>query len=507
MMILLWVLLGVVLLAGIAFYLIWRTADPTTIPVSYFKWYVKREDWKTIDQEKMDTKEKFLIVGAGFCGLGVGGALVRHGIPFDMVEADDHVGGNWYHGVYGTVHIISSRLTTEYKDFPMPTSYPDFPSSHQVLKYLKDYCAHYDLDRRISLKTEVEKVDPELDPNTKNHTGNWIVKFANNDQPRIYKGVIIATGHHWSRRMPNYPGQSEFTGKIIHSKDYKSPEIFQTYRHVLVVGGGNSACDISVEAARCTKNPSHVSHRRGYWFLPRTFMGVPLVELIYPWMPIWFQRFIIVTLYRILIGNNSKYGLQEPDHKVFQHHPTINSDLLNFIKLGRIIPHPDIKEFSGNVIKFVDGTQLPNEKDEQQKDNIDLVVFATGYNIDIPMVDKDILQPEDGVPQLIFGLIPRKHKNLYVFGTGQVRYGAGSMISLGADMLGDMIKVQQKVKRSMAEILMAMGVAKVSKRGQKSADVLVDPHALCLQVKQAKWMLSKMEFIEKVLVMFGRLKG
>lgn len=75
-----------------------------------------------------DRRGEHAIIGAGFCGLGVAAAFKRHGIPFRVFERSDAVGGNWYHGVYDSAHIISSRKTTEYRDFPMPASYPDFPS-------------------------------------------------------------------------------------------------------------------------------------------------------------------------------------------------------------------------------------------------------------------------------------------------------------------------------------------------------------------------------------------
>jgi cation diffusion facilitator CzcD-associated flavoprotein CzcO len=56
------------------------------------------------------------LIGAGPVGLGMAKALVEHKIPYEQLEADDQLGGNWYHGVYDTVHIISTRKTTEYAD-------------------------------------------------------------------------------------------------------------------------------------------------------------------------------------------------------------------------------------------------------------------------------------------------------------------------------------------------------------------------------------------------------
>ena len=124
---------------------------------------------------------------------------------------------------------------------------------------------------------------------------------------------------------------------------------------MLVIGGGNSACDINVEAAKYAET-THCSMRRGYWFLPRTICGVPLgilanpshfvVEITRPWMPLWMQRTLIKLSLFFIIGSYESYGLQKPDHKIFEQHPTINTEILNYLKLGKISPHPGI--FSPN---------------------------------------------------------------------------------------------------------------------------------------------------------------
>lgn len=84
----------------------------------------------TDDWSKVPTEEKYCLIGAGFVGLGIAGALRRARVPFDCLEAgavsarmgltaaDDQIGGNWYHGVYETVHIISSKNTTEVPKSP-----------------------------------------------------------------------------------------------------------------------------------------------------------------------------------------------------------------------------------------------------------------------------------------------------------------------------------------------------------------------------------------------------
>jgi cation diffusion facilitator CzcD-associated flavoprotein CzcO len=101
-----------------------------------------------------------LIIGAGPVGLAQGKALKENKIPYDHVEADDRVGGNWRHGVYDSAHILSSRKTTEYSDFPMPADYPDFPSRRQMLEYLESYADHFDLRGQIRFNTKVTYARP-----------------------------------------------------------------------------------------------------------------------------------------------------------------------------------------------------------------------------------------------------------------------------------------------------------------------------------------------------------
>lgn len=53
-------------------------------------------------------------------------------------------------------------------------------------------------------------------------------------EKRLYKGIISCIGHHWDKRIPKYPGQEGFKGKILHSKDYKDPSLFVGSQIVLL---------------------------------------------------------------------------------------------------------------------------------------------------------------------------------------------------------------------------------------------------------------------------------
>jgi cation diffusion facilitator CzcD-associated flavoprotein CzcO len=416
-------------------------------------------------------EHKHAIIGAGFCGLGMAAAMKRHGIPFDVFEADDEVGGNWYHGVYENVHIISSRRTTEYKDFPMPADWPDFPSAGQMLSYLKSYAEHHGLRPHIAFRTAVARVAPA---STSSGDDRWEVTLASGER-RVYGGVVVANGHHWDRRMPRYPGT--FAGQMMHSKDYKTPDLLVGKR-VLVIGGGNSACDIAVEAARFAAT-AHISLRRGYWFLPKTVMGKPLAEFMQPWMPVWFQRVLLKGLLRVIVGRYEDYGLQHPDHQPFEHHPTVNTELLHYVRHGRVVPHPDIARLHGDSVEFVDGSRQP----------FDLIIAATGYNVSFPFLSPEVVKWQGGMPQIIGGAVVPDYKNLYFFGLGQPRSGAGPLISEGADLLCLMMKTQPRLRHPIGALLERLG-----QRPPRS--YLVDPNFVLRRIRTGKRFVPRLPRLE-----------
>ena len=179
-----------------------------------------------------DYSDKFLIIGAGPCGLGIAESSQGSRDRIRSSRSRRRGRGNWFHGVYDSAHIISSRKTTEYADFPMPPDYPDFPSRRQMADYYKIYTDTFNLREQILFNTKIvmclprddEKWEVELvrtacvngRANAENSQGNLIT------EKRIYKGVIVANGHHWDRRFPEYEG--EFSGEWLHSKDFKTAE-------------------------------------------------------------------------------------------------------------------------------------------------------------------------------------------------------------------------------------------------------------------------------------------
>jgi cation diffusion facilitator CzcD-associated flavoprotein CzcO len=418
----------------------------------------------------MDDKAKFAIVGAGPVGLAIAKALKQHNIPYVEFEADSELGGNWLHGVYETAHIISSRKTTEYADYPMPVDYPDFPSAQQMLSYLQSFAQTFDLRPNIEFNSKVTSVTPREDE-------LWNVQLNGKDW-RVFKGVVVCNGHHWDRRFPDYPGK--FDGEFIHSKDYKSPTQLIN-KKVLVIGGGNSACDIASEAAR-VGSLCAISIRRGYWFLPKTIFGIPLAEAPIGWMPISMQRTLLKAILRVVVGDYGQYGLPKPDHQIFEKHPTINSEILHYLKHGRIKAYPDIAKFDGKRVVFVDG----------RSEIFDTVVCATGFHVSFPFLPKGLVPVKNHVAQVYGGCALPDAKNLYVVGTGQPRYGFGPLVTPASELVAKIIELQDKMVLPVGRVLKEVG-------DSPPATCLIDPHAAMRELNRANKAIHLILFAEKRL--------
>ncbi len=340
----------------------------------------------------------------------------------DILEREDQLGGNWNYNkpcarVYRSTRMISSKSFTQFPDFPFPSHYPDYPHHAQVLEYLQAYAAHFGIDRQIEFSTSVERISPESTSASASPAPHWRVTLASG-QTRRYGGVVVANGHNWSPKFPKYEG--EFSGQVMHSADYRTPDALAAKR-VLVVGGGNSGCDIACEAAQHAAATFH-STRRGYWYIPKYLFGRPsdrmVDKLLKAGVPLSMRRGIIRTALRLAVGSPQRFGLPKPDHKLFETHPIVNTLLLYYVQHGAIAPKPEILRLDGKTVHFTDGTAQ----------EVDLIVYATGYNIVFPFIDTALLNWQDGRPRLAYNVFHPAFDNLFVIGLIQPDSGQFGLV-------------------------------------------------------------------------------
>ncbi|MDT4938103.1 MAG: hypothetical protein QOG80_1774 [Pseudonocardiales bacterium] len=361
--------------------------------------------------------DRVCVIGAGSSGIAACQVLQSRGISFDCLESGSEVGGNWRYlndngmsSAYRSLHINTSRQIMEYKSFPMSDEYPTYPNHVQIAHYFDTYVDHFGFRDKIQFRTEVTQVSPAAG-------GGWDVTSRGRDSgetvTRTYGAVLVANGHHWDARWPEpeFPGAGSFTGLQTHSHDYKTFDGYEGKR-VLVLGIGNSACDIAVETSKVADR-TFLAMRRGAHVLPKYVFGIPTDHLTtspFARAPFfWMRRLGLSAIIRMSRGRVTKYGLPEPDHKLLSAHPTISDDLLTRLGHGDITVKPNLDHIDGDTVHFVDGTA----------ERIDTIVWCTGYKITFPFLDEKLLAAHDNEISLYHRVVDARHAGLYFIGLVQ----------------------------------------------------------------------------------------
>ena len=354
-----------------------------------------------------DTTQQIALIGAGPCGLAAARAFSRHGITFQGFEAHTDVGGLWNIGnprstVYASAHLISSKRTTEFQEFPMPEGTADYPSHRELLQYFKAYAEHFDLKRHYRFGVRVTRIEPVSDaPDTL-----WRVSLdVGNGQHETheYKGVVIANGILAEPNSPQWPGT--FSGQLVHTSAYKKAEQFKGQR-VLIVGAGNSGCDIAVDAVHHAQSVD-ISVRRGYYFVPKYIFGQPADTVGGKTkLPRWLKQKVDTALLKWFTGDPVRFGFPKPDYRMYESHPIVNSLILHHIGHGDVKVRPDVARLDGHTVHFKDGSQA----------DYDLVMTATGYKLHYPFIDNAWLNWQGMAPQLYLNIFAPRFDRLAVLG-------------------------------------------------------------------------------------------
>ncbi len=376
----------------------------------------------------MIAHEPVCVIGAGPGGLVMAAALKARGIPFEIVDAGRQPGGIWdidrdETPMYESAHFISSRRLSGLPGFPMPESYPDYPKHDRILDYLRAFARHHDLERHITFGVRVESASCR-------DQGGWQIALSSGEQ-RQARALCVATGTTWFPRVPVVPGH--FDGEVYHSFFYRSPREFEGKR-VLIVGGGNSAADIACDAARHA-SAAFISLRRGYHFIPKFIFGQPSDVFAHsgPHLPRWLEERVFGFLInRILVGNLTRYGLPKPDHAILRSHPILNTQILHHLGHGDIAVRKDVAALDGKTVRFVDGSS----------EEIDLIVWATGYDKPFPFLRDEDLDRTGDVADLYLNVFHRRHADLFFIGLFETDGAAYSLDGAQARLVASYLDPQ-----------------------------------------------------------------
>jgi dimethylaniline monooxygenase (N-oxide forming) len=325
-------------------------------------------------------RKRVAIIGAGASGVVTAKTLLQQGLDVTVYEAGSSIGGLWVYEndngasvAYKNLYILTPKRYTQWRDFPMDDATPEYARHTDMARYLQQYADFFGVTPHIRFRERVREVTPQ--------GAEWQVTTENGDA-QTYDSVVVATGHFHRSRSPK--SLDRFTGEKLHSSQYREP-IQANNKRVLVIGLGNSACDVAADVSWVAER-TVVSARTPVFSGPRWLFGHATLDIFHrfqgPGAPKAWLGKLSKTLVRLYWGDLSRWGIKEPSKGA---HGVAHEFLLPILKYGRIILRPDITAIDGKMVSFADGTT----------EEFDLVIAATGYELDFPFLGDLIrLNPE-----------------------------------------------------------------------------------------------------------------
>ncbi len=372
---------------------------------------------------------KIAVIGAGASGIGVGRALERAGMDFEILEQTGRVGGNWQPDgpaskMYRSAHLINSKKNTEFADQPMPKDYPAYPRNDRFYSYL---CSVADKSNLLDRIRPVKVVQMKPDQN------GWRLFFDDGGDAH-YDFVVVCNGLLGAPQSPAIARNVAIEN--FHANDYKSPERLRDKR-VLVVGGGNSGCDIAVDATQTARSVFH-STRRGYHYMPKFVDGRPTQEWLMEESPKYADAAAywahVQSTFKLAGFRGEDFGLPPPDHPIEACHPIMNSQILFHIGHGDIAPKPDIARIDGDRVYFQDGSS----------EIVDVIIWATGYRVNLPFLSTQTFNWQEELSSAFLRIVPWQFNNLLFVGFLNSPSGIGNLVNTMARFVVNYISAKER---------------------------------------------------------------
>uniref|UniRef100_A0A8C9DJR4 Flavin-containing monooxygenase n=1 Tax=Prolemur simus TaxID=1328070 RepID=A0A8C9DJR4_PROSS len=345
-------------------------------------------------------RKRIAVIGARASGLGAIKSCLEEGLEPTCFERSNDIGGLWRYeeptesgraSVYKSATSNTSKEMTAYSDFPFPGHLPNYLHNSRIMEYLRMYAQHFHLMKYIQFLVCSVKRRAEF-----SCTGQWdvVVEAEGKQESHVFDGVMVCSGLYTHPSLPlrDFPGIKKFKGQYIHSWEYKSPEKFQD-KKIIVVGTGNSGVDLAIELSHVTTQV-FLSTRHGAWIWNRVW------DDRMPMDAVLFTRFnsIVNKFYPTFLMNrwaenklnarfnHEVYGLQSQHRYVLEFFKNnfapvfwSHDDLPNHIISGRVLVKPNVRELTETSAIFEDDTE----------EDIDIIVFATGYTFSLPFLEDD----------------------------------------------------------------------------------------------------------------------
>jgi cation diffusion facilitator CzcD-associated flavoprotein CzcO len=336
------------------------------------------------------------------------------------------VGGNWVlrnpngrSACYASLETNTPKEIMRFADFPLPEDWPDYPHHTQMRQWFNAYVDHFGFRHRIHFNTKVERA-ARLDD------GVWSLSLSNGEV-RYYDALIVANGNYWDAKIPSFPGH--FNGASFHAHAYIDPTepVRCIDKRVVVVGMGNTGCEIAVELSRPrVARTVWLSARSGNRIMPKYVNGKPIsanrpfllptetVPFPFAGLPPRLRDWLFRKIFTRMVNKAmstmpiqpQEVGLPLPPADATVKRIVANQHILQSLRDREVIAKQNIARFEGDTVVFTDGSH----------ETADIVIYATGYRQSFPFFDDQLLgAPGDDIALYRNVMHPRYH-NLFIVG-------------------------------------------------------------------------------------------
>ncbi len=237
--------------------------------------------------------------------------------------------------MYESAHFISSRTLSGFEGYPFGDDLPDYPTRLRS-----------STTSRPSPAIAGSRIGSPCAPRWR---GGAVRRRLGGSARRRRAAHLLPPGRGHrppvGAALPGYPG--EFAGEQIHSRDYRSADLFRG-RRVLIVGAGTRAATSPATPPR--PRPRGAERAARLLVLPQA----PVRQALRRLRP---RRSAAAAAARAgdvdrrpeAAGRRpDSYGLPAPDHRVLESHPIMNTQVLHYIGHGDLVARPDVAELRGD---------------------------------------------------------------------------------------------------------------------------------------------------------------
>lgn len=338
----------------------------------------------------MNTKKRVAIIGAGLSGLTTIKELVEEGHEVICFEKNDDTGGVFSDtGCYESVELTASNYFMAFSDFMPYNERVKFWTRKEYKNYLDKYAVHFDIKKYIQfncLVKDIKKLDKGFDITIEKEDKSFHIEHFDN--------LAICSGQFQKANIPNIKGIDTFPGKVLHSSEYKNPqlcaEMFRD-KKVLCLGMGESAADVVTEISEIAKS-TILSLRRYHVFIKR-YVGKNLKFASDVVQTRWWHS-LSAQMKAFSVRRTWSNTLKNPNIpkgdpiKLLSEHivkakdepgsiVTKNERIFEAVAKGMEIDIGGIEEISKSTVLFKSG----------RKEQIDSILLCTGFKFSLPFLD------------------------------------------------------------------------------------------------------------------------